>query len=177
MLNSDLLRFLSARGLVSMLLLLTASGVASEIQLEPVSLEALVQASPTIVVVEDAEPAHRDIEIPAGTTAMLTVLRRVRVLEVVRAPAGQLSPQQVIEIGSAYLPQQLDGYRMAHDEGTSESPIFDAYEGGVPNTGTRVLMLQPCPVPGLPSLLCLSADGAIEKPENLSSIRALIPGG
>ena len=158
------------------LLLLVMSGVASQIHPIFLSLADVAQQSAVIVLVEDATPPGRDILLPAGSVPMPTRLARVRVLEVLRAPEGQLAPQQLLEVGEADLPMTLESHRMYYDEGISESPFQQVLEGGAPNTGTRVLFLNPCPMPSLPSLLCLSAAEAVAAPEKLSDIRALIAG-
>lgn len=157
-----------------MLILLAAVGAASQIHPMPVSLEEVVRSSPTIVLVQDAAPPHRDIQLPAGSTPMGVRMTRVEVVEVVRAPDGQLSPQQVIEVGPAHLQTELSVHQMYYDEGIAESPIYETYEGGAPNSGPRVLLLQPCAIPGLGTQLCFSVTGSIAPPSALPTIRALL---
>jgi hypothetical protein len=155
-----------------MFLLSVALGVASQIHYQPIELPELVSASPTIVVVEDADPPTRPISLPAGSVSMETNLMRLRVISVVRAPEGQVSPEQIIEIGAANLSEQRMMVQRYHDHGLSISPIFQSYEGpGV--EGRRVMFLRPCGVGDEPGL-CMTVTGGVESVERLGEIQALL---
>ncbi|MEL6349490.1 MAG: hypothetical protein AAFV53_40680, partial [Myxococcota bacterium] len=149
-------------------------GGASQVHPLPIPLAAVVQNSPIIVVVDDAAPAFRDVQIPAGSTPMSTRLMRVRVVEVVRAPVNGVQVEQVLEVGEAHLDTMLSVHQMYYDENIAESPIYETYEGGAPNAGLRVMFLGPCTIPEPGPSLCLSAVNAIEKTENLPTVRQLI---
>ncbi len=154
------------------MLLLSSLGLASQIHYEPIALPELVAASPTIVVVEDAQPTSRTATLPAGSVTMELRLMRLRVVSVVRAPEGQVSAEQVIEVGGANLSEQRMMLQSYHDHGISLSPIYARYEGSAIE-GRRVMFLRPCGVGGEPGL-CMAAEGSVESLEQLDAIRALL---
>ena len=159
-----------------MLVLLIAQGVASQIHYKPITLSEVVAASPTIVVVEDADPSSRNIVLPAGSVSMEVHLMRLRVVSVVRCPPGQVSPEQIIEVGGPDLEYRLMMMHRYNDRGISISPIYAQYDG-MPNTGRRVMFLHPCGVAGGDLGLCMLADGAIESVEALDAVRGLLTVG
>ena len=159
------------------LLSLSMLGVASQIHNESISLAELVSSSPTILLVEPATPAERSTTVPAGSVAMETTLQRLRVLSVVRAPPGQVAPEQVIEVGMPYLAEHAMMVRLREEQGISRSPIFDRYDdpGELSPTGPWLVLLRPCDLADL-NMLCFRAEGATLSPSQLPAVQALVAG-
>lgn len=105
---------------------------------------------------------------------MSTRLTRVRVVEVIRASTGKLNAGQILEIGEAHLSTMLSVHQMYYDQNIAESPIYETYVNGAMNTGPRVMFLGPCVVPPPGPELCLNVTDAIEKTENLPTIRQML---
>lgn len=151
-----------------MLHILLLAAMASQVFYEPVSLEEVLRQSPVIALVEPVEGGGRAVQVPmtgpsGPVLAFETRLARLRVIEVLRAPAGLVSPAQVVEVGAANLEQQIELHRSYYVDGVSESPIYPLYESGLPPAATQgrhILFLRPCAIGG-EALLCGVVDGAV----------------
>lgn len=154
-----------------MIAVLVAAAWASQIFYEDVTLEAVLQRDPIVVVVEDAAPPSGSVSLPAGGTAQVA---RLRVVSVAQAPEGLLAPEQIIEVADANLEAM---YMMASEQrdGMRRSPIFERLQAPAATAGAqRVALLRPCHVAGA-ALLCFAIDGAQLPLELLPTITPASP--
>ncbi len=140
---------------------LCSAALASRVHYEQITLEQLVQRSPTIVVAHVGEPATQTSQIAVGTPDQKAppfqrVQHRYVVDEVLRGAA--ILKGRTILVDEANFSEQLELHKRYYLEGTSKSPIYDRYAPRRPARGPRsILFLR-----GNDDALAFSADGAIE---------------
>lgn len=153
------------------LLLVGPEAQVSQVHYESVPLEELVGQCGVLAVVTLAEPPMRQVTFTwterdeAGIERQGqhgVVFQRFLVGEVLKAPAGALSPGQLVEV---HHPDVVDGLQLSLEyelSGLSISPIYFAYDEGV-NLST----------PGQQGIACLATPTALTStPERFAASHA-----
>lgn len=149
---------------------------------EVVALQDVLAAASAVVLAVPATPAQRSEPVsitPAGKRAdpvryppYLRSLQRWRVLEVVAGPPALAG--QVLEVDAAQWQMRLEVHRRYYVEGVGKIPIYLEYSpsfraDGPPPTPARIVMLA-----GRPGAWQLAVDNALEAPQQLPRVRALL---
>ena len=140
---------------------LGSAALANRVHYDQITLEQLVQRSPTIVVAHVGEPPTQTTQLAIGkpdqkAPPFQRVQQRYVVDEVLRG-AATLKGRTIL-VDEANFSEQLELHKRYYLEGTSKSPIYDRYAPRRPARGPRsILFLR-----GNDDALAFSADGAIE---------------
>lgn len=163
-----------------LLLALVPPALASQVFYETLTRAQVVEQSPVILRVEPTGAAARILTVPmVGPNGPVppyqTHVDRMRVVEVLRAPAGTLKAGQEVEVGPPEMDDQLHMHRRYHVEGVSKSPMFGRHESGLPPEATRgrhIVFLRTCTIE-TETVLCATVRGAVAADADRDDVLAL----